>query len=278
VQLLLGAQARVVKPNPLIVGGQATDISVVPYQVALIKWEQLFCGGSILNARYVLTAAHCTDGETADLLSVRAGSSWWDSVSQEVDVARILQNPRYNADTVDYDVAVLQLSGDLKLSEVAKPVALVGVGAAPAPGTLAIVSGWGDLSSGGSSPAVLQSVQIRGISHSVCEEILGITDRMTCYGDLAGGKDSCQGDSGGPLAVHEDGSEPVLVGVVSWGIGCGDPGMPGVYTDLANQEIRQFIDDSLAAGAGQKRTSPSLARRAGDKRLRAVDSDKGSNP
>lgn len=65
----------------------------------------------------------------------------------------------------------------------------------------------------------------------------GITERMMCAGDA--GHDSCQGDSGGPVALNGK-----IIGIISWGFGCARQGYPGVYTNIANPEIRQFIREN----------------------------------
>ena len=84
------------------------------------------------------------------------------------------------------------------------------------------VAGWGTLSSGGSTPSDLQSVDVNIIADSDCTNAYG--NRLHfgsefCAGHLEGGKDSCQGDSGGPLICVDADNQPVLYGVVSWGFG-----------------------------------------------------------
>jgi trypsin len=111
----------------------------------------------------------------------------------------------------------------------------------PAAGALAVVSGWGTLSSGSSSlPTQLQAVEVNIISSTSCNnaysEYGGITARMICAGVSGGGKDSCQGDSGGPLVVSGS-----LVGIVSWGAGCAEADYPGVYSNVA--VLRSFVTD-----------------------------------
>jgi trypsin len=108
----------------------------------------------------------------------------------------------------------------------------------PAAGSLAVVSGWGTLSSGGSLPSHLQAVEVFITSPAACNSAYavygGITENMICAGVPGGGKDACQGDSGGPLVVGGQ-----LVGIVSWGIGCAEADYPGVYSDVTT--LRSFV-------------------------------------
>lgn len=98
-------------------------------------------------------------------------------------------------------------------------------------GTRVAVTGWGNLASGGTSPLELQKVQLNIIDFNKCYDLYRmyklVTPRMICAGAPEGEKDSCQGDSGGPLV-----SKGQLVGIVSWGKGCGHGSFPGVYADV----------------------------------------------
>jgi len=69
-----------------------------------------------------------------------------------------------------------------------------------------------------------------------------ITSRMVCAGVAEGGKDSCQGDSGGALYIKKSGKQ---IGIVSWGKGCAEKGYPGVYGNVADKEIHDFIESEM---------------------------------
>ena len=102
-------------------------------------------------------------------------------------------------------------------------------------GVTAVVTGWGQLSSSGPQPDILQEVNVTTISNQQCRASHGhhrITANMICAADQ--GKDACTGDSGGPLAVlGQDGSYR-QIGIVSWGRGCAKKDYPGVYTRLTS--------------------------------------------
>lgn len=95
-----------------------------------------------------------------------------------------------------------------------------------------IVLGWGTTSEGGKGSPFLRQASVQLIPRSECLKSYPdrITVRMICAGHPAGGRDSCRGDSGGPLVS----SRRQLIGVVSWGIGCGRKRYPGVYTRISS--------------------------------------------
>ena len=242
--------------DPRIVGGSDAPAGQFPHQISLQTSSGFhFCGGSVIASDWILTAAHCVDGERPSALRVESGIVRLSEHGDKDTVAEIVVHPDYDPRTQDHDVALLRLSG----STSAPPVALVGPEAetdVAAPGTWATVSGWGTLSSGGRSPDTLQFVDVPLISDADCQSAYpfeDITEHMVCAGDLEdGGIDSCQGDSGGPLVVVDDGVY-VQHGVVSWGYGCADADHPGVYarTSTHIDWIAGYVDDLRIVGATQ---------------------------
>ena len=97
-----------------------------------------------------------------------------------------------------------------------------------------------------SLPQTCQYVRVPTITNSDCKNSYSnnlITDSMICAGYLdEGGKDSCGGDSGGPLVCNDNGNA-VLIGVVSWGDGCGKPDKPGVYSRVTH--VLDWIKESM---------------------------------
>lgn len=225
-----------------IVGGTSARIADYPFIASLQLDRQHFCGAAILSSRYLLTAAHCTDTILPRELRVRVGSSYHKLGGQIHLVAKIHQHPRYNEMTLDYDISILELTTDITNPRVRtiKPV-----NKTPAAGTMAEVIGWGTkqrVFARRREPTFankVRAVKVPIVAQSLCRlayyaEMI-ITDNMLCAGYLGyGRKDSCQGDSGGPMVVADQ-----LVGVVSWGFGCGDGQYPGVYTDVAS--LQEFI-------------------------------------
>ncbi|ROT74645.1 CUB-serine protease [Penaeus vannamei] len=227
-----------------IVGGVAADANEYPWQVGLVSAgspDQVFCGGSVIASQWVLTAAHCAEGiqgrESQYRVLVGAHDLRSQAPSQQLlGVIATIVHPDYDYGEADNDIALLRVK-TIEFSARVGPVCL------PQPSTSyegrsATVTGWGTLSSGGDTSDVLMEVRVPTLSERECKESYQgyITANMFCAGLPDGGKDSCQGDSGGPMVAprQDDPQRYEQIGVVSWGIGCAEPGNPGVYTIVAN--------------------------------------------
>ncbi|KAJ4407992.1 hypothetical protein N0V91_003658 [Didymella pomorum] len=239
----LMASAVTAAPTPQdsvdIVGGTTANAGDFPFIVSLQKSGSHFCGGSLINANTVITAAHCTVGQTASSLSVRAGSLNRNSGGTLVKVSSIKVHPSFSSSTLTNDVAIWKLATSIPTSSTIGYASLAASGSDPASGSTSTVAGWGTTSSGGSSPTTLRKVDVPIVSRATCRNnysVSEITDTMFCAGVATGGKDSCQGDSGGPIVD----SSKTLIGLVSWGDGCAQAGKPGVYARVG--ALRSFID------------------------------------
>jgi len=219
---------------------------------------------------WVLTAAHCAATIRAEGVEAVVGAtrlSDGSGVSRMIDDIRV--HPDYQPKTQKGpDVALLHLAEPI---DDANPVALIGSSQRTLwePSDPAIVIGWGATREGGSeTPDQLQQVQveIQADDTMASPQVYGsafVANYMVGAGTLQGGRDSCQGDSGGPLLVR-DGKEYRLVGVVSWGVGCGRKDRPGVYARLGEGTVRSFVDqvvpDDASGGAGARSASGGGAR------------------
>ena len=230
--------------NKKIVGGQAAP-SPIPWQASIRSWQfgGHYCGGTILDAKTILTAAHC-QVTTNNYIMVGEINV---NEGQGIAIADVINNINYNDNdySMDNDIAIIKLATPLTLGGDVQALCLPSTNFNPNVGANCFVSGWGSLASEGSYPTRLQYVGVPVSSQSYCNTIYGtITDNMICAGFEEGGKDSCQGDSGGPFVCME-GQTPVITGVVSFGWYCALPGIPGVYARVTPylDWIKQHMED-----------------------------------
>lgn len=126
--------------EPLIYGGEPIDISEVPYQVSLHEYGQYFCGGSILNFNYILTAAHCVTYAIPGKLTVRAGSTLHSEGGVVAAVEDVFIHELY--DGHNFDVAILKLVEPLR-GNLIRPIMLPKKDFEVQVGSYVYVSGWG---------------------------------------------------------------------------------------------------------------------------------------
>ncbi|MFG2554654.1 serine protease [Streptomyces sp. NPDC048581] len=246
--------------DSVVVGGFPVDVSDSPWTVALSSRDRFggtragqFCVGVAVSRSTVLTAAHCMGeevlGTTPDQLrdfSVIAGrTDLLSNSGQEIPVRRTWVNPAYDSATNAGDFAVLTLASPLPSHSV---IAMAGAGdPAYVPGAAALVYGWGDITGAGAYARGLRAARVHVLPDALCGKAYPgggegryLADSMVCAGEPLGGRDACQGDSGGPLVAQGK-----LIGLVSWGTGCGRAGSPGVYTRVS--EIARALRWSVRA-------------------------------
>lgn len=227
------------KFKPRIIGGSQAQQGDIPWQVSLEgSGGGQFCGGSLIDKEWVLTAAHCVEGQSPQFLRVRVGLTDLQSNNGETrNISQIVIHPSYTQGA-STDVALLKLTNPITNIT---PVALANTEVMQQsgyPGTTAMVSGWGNVSiTGEEYPAKLMKVDVPLVSNEVCNrpESYGgqVAATEICAGFAQGGKDSCQGDSGGPLVIRHNDAW-FQAGVVSWGDGCALENKYGVYARVSS--------------------------------------------
>lgn len=224
-----------------------TDTAKYPYVGALVKVTRqssghstrtFVCGGTLVGPTWVLTAAHC-DVNKGDVVIFQRTNVYDDSVGHSYDIEEVLTPRSWNPVTYYGDIALLRLGTPVQ-----------GGGSAPAelstapprPGWPMRVVGWGATKENGGITGTLNYTVVNGVDRDLCRRALEprlgsratfvVDDHDICAGGGAG--DACKGDSGGPLLDRN-----VVMGIVSWGFGCGREGLPGVYTSV--MEYRSWI-------------------------------------
>lgn len=214
------------KVNTRVINGREAISNNYPWMVALVDRNMhVFCGGSILNSQYILTAAHC-------LVNTRSPSEVWIApgahdkrdIKYTLRVSSIQIHRDYSG-TQDRsrfcynDVAIIKLLHPIDFSgeygRDVKPICLPPNWMKTYPLGLH-ATGWGQTSDGGPQADKLQIVEFKEADHNRCLRQYGpgsVIKSTLCV--EAPGKDVCRGDSGGPL-VYKYGSFNFVVGVASF--------------------------------------------------------------
>ena len=256
-----------ISPTPRIIGGVSASISDAPWQAALISKsarndsEGQFCGGSIINSTWILTAAHCLDdGRPFSDLMVLVGSAELSSRKLNgIQAKRYIVHEDWDPDTYANDIALIELQKPISFkSGVSEPIALASD--RPVPGANSLISGWGATTTTEPIvyPSTLRRAEVQIVSDVDCDAVYGgiSSDLMVCATGPAFSTDTCWGDSGGPLAAF-DGGRWEVQGITSFGEGCAQDPYPGVYTEVF--QYVEWITQELLTKPLIKSISPSAA-------------------
>ncbi|XP_022821666.1 trypsin, alkaline C-like [Spodoptera litura] len=240
ITLCLATVAAIPTSSQRIVGGTVTTIDQYPSMVAgliMYYWGEYgqWCGGSILNNRSVLSAAHCFYEGSVSVYRFRLGSSWAHSGGIVHNINGIILHPLYYPATADHDICILRSASNINYNELSRPAPIAGTTYIVPDNDYLWAAGWGAQYYGDTSEAdQLRHVKVMKIGLETCQkqyavENMVITDKMLCSGWPTGGRDQCQGDSGSPIFHHG-----VVVGVCSFGYECGRADFPGVNMRVAS--------------------------------------------
>jgi len=234
-------------PSVRIAGGTEAKYGSIPWQVYLpvdSESETTFCGGVLISRSHVLTAAHCVRHPTVDRNNfyLHLGSNRQDAADTGEKIIKakdITTHPYYNHTWAKNDIALITMEKEVEMSEFIRPICLP-LSNDGDEAVKAVVSGWG-LDRDGDASSSLEKLEVDIIPNEECNLLLSkypedvpVTSDMICAVNLeSNGTDACEGDSGGPLTVNYD-DQHFLIGLVSWGYGCGEWDSPGVYTKVFN--------------------------------------------
>ncbi|XP_029055959.1 chymotrypsin-1-like [Osmia bicornis bicornis] len=215
-------------PEPQIVGGKDAPIGKFPYQVSLRKGGNHFCGGSIIDSRWILTAAHCVRNENnPKAITVHTATNLLSSAGDSYTPDKIIANRKFNMLTLTDDVALIRVDRNIVFNDLVQTIPLA-KGSNTYEGSSCTLTGWGTLRANGNLPNKLQYIDLLVETQAKCKKVhIQVKDSHICtftkYGEGA-----CNGDSGGPLV-----SNGVQIGIVSFGRPCGI-GYPDVYTRVSS--------------------------------------------
>ncbi|KAG7154600.1 CLIP domain-containing serine protease 2-like [Homarus americanus] len=256
-----------------IVGGTEAPIDSHPWMAVLgyravgSSTTEFLCGGSVINERYILTAAHCVLESVLGnkkLEVVRLGE--WDLTTdldcartnigpaicapsvQDFTIEEIIPHPNYNTRVkFSDDIALIRVSSPIDIGFWVHAVCLPpqNIDVTNLSTNEPIAAGWGFTENGTKSNRLLH-VELPFVDRSQCNATYrgDIVNEQICVGGRAG-QDSCGSDSGGPLILPGPTGPPYLqIGVVSYGpTNCGQQSVPGVYTYVTH--YRNWIEEKL---------------------------------
>ncbi|XP_076843999.1 serine protease 33 [Brachyhypopomus gauderio] len=230
-----------------IVGGYDAGEGHWPWQVDIQTNQGHVCGGTLITADWVLSAAHCfpnpRDISSYVIYAGRQSLNGWNPYMSMTRVTQVVVPYGYTDPQLGQDIALVKLSSPVIWSDHIQPICVPDSDLVFQAGTVCTITGWGDIRDGVSLQGAgnLQQVQVPIIDQSACQEMfqIGAMEQvnvrfdMLCAGYQEGGKDSCQGDSGGPLVCQTSNGTWVQAGIVSFGLGCAEPNRPGVYARVS---------------------------------------------
>ncbi|XP_068220837.1 trypsin-1-like isoform X3 [Palaemon carinicauda] len=237
-----------------VVGGRVAQRNQYPWLVSLNYRGKLYCGASLVNDRFLVTAAHCIKRVNKIRVEIVLGNHNKSDDSEFSRQTRKVKDwwshDQFDRKTFYNDIGVIELDEPVDFDRNVRPVCLPTENITYT-GENGLVTGWGRLSEDGEASDVVRYIRIPIMSNEQCRRqryrYEEIADTMMCAGFEEGKIDACQGDSGGPLLLEKpNGNQIDLIGVVSWGQGCGRAGYPGVYTRI--QSYRDFIDSKISSG------------------------------
>jgi len=263
----LMAAGALAAPAHAVVGGVKTAADRGTFAVALISSDEgrrtvaaaQFCGATVVRPDALVTAAHCLEDEDGsrageDDLRIFTGHVLPLRKGKLVPVRSVSVHPEFDdgAGESNADVGVIRLREPLK-GVVPIAVAAPGDAAIWQPGLPLGLWGWGNRAygEGQNFPLQLHDGTVQRYTDARCDDLYGRffnPASQLCAGQPDGRVDACQGDSGGPLTATRTDGRTVLVGVVSYGEGCGKGEFPTVYTKLSR--YRKFLAKALAPVRG----------------------------
>ena len=240
-----------------VIGGSEAIPNSWPWIVSFTdKDNRQQCAGTIIDREWILTAAHCflytVEPHPIYQYTYRAADhrlNITDSREYNVDISKVFIHPEYvTGDTKspgDYDIALVKLTEPLNYTDYVQPVCLARKQDIFNQNDSCYLIGWGNVynTKEYNRSLTLQEVKLPYVDLEECNSNTSyegvVSDRFLCAGLKEGGIDGCYGDSGGSYQCERNGTW-IQVGIMIWGLGCGEPTHYGVYTDV--RVLEPFIE------------------------------------
>jgi len=244
------------KGEPRILYGNETTTHEYPWQISMWIGRSHFCGGTLINSEWAITAAHCVDLQYRNHFDRVTVSLSDHNVAEPSNkntfrkLKRIVRFPTYDENYLHGDLAMLQFDRPVDIGETRRPACLP-VDDNQFGFKQALITGWGytettkALTPRPKTSDVLREAEVFILPQDLClkHSPFPITDRMICtFKGPLGVETTCQGDSGGPLVVENGTNRFVLVGATSFGVSTCEGPYPSMFA-----RVSTFLDFIYAA-------------------------------
>ncbi|XP_068961195.1 transmembrane protease serine 11B-like [Petaurus breviceps papuanus] len=220
--------------NNRIIGGKPSKEGEWPWQASLKLNGEHECGASLISNKWLVSAAHCFPRNNDTKKWTVTFGNVVNRPYMKRNIKTIIIHEDYQPPLVHDDIALVELAKEVTFTKNIRAICLPEATQNFSAGDMAVVTGWGKLSMSGPLPVILQQATVQIIDTDTCSApgayFRLIKNSMLCAGYMSGKIDACQNDSGGPLASLGSRGIWYLIGIVSWGEGCGKVNKPGVYT------------------------------------------------
>ncbi|XP_072510780.1 transmembrane protease serine 12-like [Notamacropus eugenii] len=251
--------------EPRIIGGHRAQSGSWPWIVSLQVMTFAhqfthFCGGSLITKMWVITAAHCLENYRDPQVwrAVVGGNNLFQSTqtSKKIQIDTIIIHPHFIREKYLNDIALFHLKRAVHYNNYIQPICLPFFDFQPnlTRRTRCFISGWGQTREKGHYSPNLQEAEVHYIPRNACnseesyDELVPYTS--FCAGEEDGSVDTCMGDSGGPLMCYiPESKRYFLMGITSFGFGCGKKHFPGVYTGV--QFYKMWVNNVVLLSAAE---------------------------
>ncbi|OXA41734.1 Serine proteinase stubble [Folsomia candida] len=223
--------------------------------------EVAYCGATLINNQYILTAGHCIpDMQTSGLGNFRVwiGTNFITDLASDFDdyldleISEIKSHPKFDFETAEYDVALIKVSEPIKFSKRVRPICLTQPEENTLVGKIGVITGWGSLTLTTPTEEELKESDVVIVTNEECKKNyttvdIPVLDTMLCGSVMTlDGQDPCKGDSGGPLMLKVK-NRITQIGIISHGQGCSSPAFPTIFSRMSKfiEWIQQNTQDAL---------------------------------